>query len=128
MPSDFLISVCFFVLVDPELELELELEFLLSVLFVTKIVLFSQLSLFTLKCLLMRMDLPLIVEENLKKLSPLSNQTFCFDAYPGHLRTVLVFMSQIVLAEAVDNGKKTSADIIYFILLAFSMGRMNLIL
>ena len=37
-------------------------------------------------------------------------------------------MSQIVLAEAVDNGKNTSTDIIYFILLAFSMGRMNLIL
>jgi len=88
--SLFLVSVCPFVSVDPKLELELELElefefefefeFLLSVLFVTTIVLFSQLSLITLKCLLMRMDLPLIVEENLKKLSPLSNQTFCFDA------------------------------------------------
>ena len=86
--SLFSVLVCPFVSVDPELELELELEFefefefefLLSVLFVTTIVLFSQLSLITLKCLLMRMDLPLIVEENLKKLSPLSNQTFCFDA------------------------------------------------
>ena len=84
--SLFSVLVCPFVSVDPELELELEFEFefefefLLSVLFVTTIVLFSQLSLITLKCLLMRMDLPLIVEENLKKLSPLSNQTFCFDA------------------------------------------------
>jgi len=82
--SLFSVLVCPFVSVDPELELEFEFEFefefLLSVLFVTTIVLFSQLSLITLKCLLMRMDLPLIVEENLKKLSPLSNQTFCFDA------------------------------------------------
>ena len=78
--SLFSVLVCPFVSVDPEFEFEFEFEFLLSVLFVTTIVLFSQLSLITLKCLLMRMDLPLIVEENLKKLSPLSNQTFCFDA------------------------------------------------